>query len=54
MIELKNSEIKFILKYFVICKDLKSLVINQETKKAYLNKKDHETLKTLKRLAKGY
>lgn len=54
MIEVKKNDIKFIYNHFIICKDLKSLKIDTESKKVYLSKEDFKTLQVLKNLKKGY
>lgn len=54
MIELSKNDIQFIMDHFIICKDLKSLYIDSEAKKVFLNSEDKKTLETFKRLKKGY
>lgn len=53
MVELSKNEIKFILNYYILCKDLLSLEINHN-KQVFLSKKDYEMLKAIKNLSKGY
>ena len=54
MIELNKNDIKFIYNHFILCKDLKSLYIDNKNKKVYLNKNDKKTLEVFKNLKKGY
>lgn len=54
MIELNKKDIIFIYNHFIICKDLKSLYIDNKNKKVYLSIDDKKTLEVFKKLKKGW